>query len=168
MLIKIFRWITLAMFITTPLVSMSQASDLTITIKKNYYNISGQTVKELRREMKTYGPPKNTGKYWGYTERTNPRRQSRCAFDLTITYTLPNWVDQQSAPIELQKKWNRMYPKLVQHEEGHGKYALREAKERLQAKCRFKRQIKARRKFRNRIYDAVTLHGLMTGVHLFW
>lgn len=146
---------------------VSQASDLTISIKKQYYDISGHTAKDLKKQMKSLGPPKGHGPYWGYTRSPLKKRAGRCAYDLTITYTLPNWVDRPSAPMELQQEWDRMYSKLLSHESGHGKIAIRAAKEHLKARCRFKKQIKALRRVRNKIYDIITLHGKLTGVYLY-
>lgn len=42
---------------------------------------------------------------------------------VNVTYTLPRWVDQQSAPPQLRARWERYIASLTAHERGHGAIA---------------------------------------------
>lgn len=60
--------------------------------------------------------------YW-WDKRNNYCKLNRVETTVTITYTLPRlfWKTQDA---QVQKIWNKYYPALYEHEEGHGQIAI--------------------------------------------
>jgi predicted secreted Zn-dependent protease len=160
----------LSMLLVPPAAQARKQGDLTVRVTVKYYDIHGQTARQLRRQMKILGPPfppvKGKGPYWGYT-RGYPKKLPGCRYRVTIIYTMPRWVDRAKASAGLQRRWDHMVDRLLKHERGHGKIAISTAKQHLNAKCKNKEEIKERRRVRDKTYDFITRHGALTGVFLF-
>lgn len=138
------------------------SSNEPVSIRTNYYYISGSNVNELKADMRRKGP---LG-YWAYA-RWYVRWSADCNVTVSIRYTLPKWPGKDSAPPELRAKWERMITKLREHEEGHGRHGLKAAEEIRATKCR-KDPSGIVRKWaaQDGIYDRLTDHGRREGVVL--
>lgn len=118
--------------------SESENSDVALTREEKYYQISGTTPKELRKQLDKYGPiEKETGKKfdartdwtieWHYYYNESG---SECKIDtnrvdvtLTLAFTYPEWKYPADASSSLVDKWNTYMKNLVLHEEGHASIA---------------------------------------------
>ncbi len=109
-----------------------------------YYDVSGTTLDELRRDVFTRGPyDKFKGQrfagwtewriQWWFERRSVPQgcAPGKAVTETRVTYTLPRWTDADRAPSELNDTWTRFVTALKLHEEGHGRLA-RELAERIE------------------------------------
>jgi len=107
-----------------------------------YYNIKGNTAKELRKEIDSKGQryPGGKKRYPAFTkwhtkwEFKYGSKNSKCYISqvtvtLTINYTYPKWINKNKASKELQKKWDTYIKNLITHEKGHAKIAQNAAAE---------------------------------------
>ncbi len=105
-----------------------------------YYAISGDSAEALRREMNSKSNISENGKTFDAYTRWNVRwnfnwenTASYCSMttvttSVDINFTLPSWVDRDSAPAALRKKWDRYYAALIEHEHGHKEFGVKAAK----------------------------------------
>jgi predicted secreted Zn-dependent protease len=112
---------------------------LVVNVKYEYYEIKGNSEKELRSQMCRNGCRVNDGTtydsvtawHWkmdyGYD-----RAPGACSVDsfkvaLEIDYRYPQWVHAGDAPQPLMDKWNDYMKHLVTHENGHRDIAVEAA-----------------------------------------
>ncbi len=96
-----------------------------------YYTVTGNTVEEIRAEMRRLGPKVGGGTY--FAESRSPMRwnwrfertgTSYCSInDVTVSInseiTLPRWTAPEDAEPALIDEWNRFLSALETHEAGH-------------------------------------------------
>lgn len=109
---------------------MSKAQE---TIK--YYDVSGTTIDELRRDVFSRGPYDRAGQRfagwaewqikWQFAHKQVPQgcAVGRAVTETHIQYTLPRWLDADAASPDLQETWSRFVEALTLHEQGHGQLA---------------------------------------------
>lgn len=112
-----------------------------VTEKYEYYEIRGNSEKELRGQMCRNGCSFNDGeKYDSVTSwhwRLNygyDRAPGACIADslkvaLVIIYRYPKWVHTDGAPQPLVDKWDGYMKNLITHENGHRDLAVEAAAE---------------------------------------
>lgn len=157
---RIFSAFTFVYILGIPAETLAGSYKITTTYK--FYKIQGNSVGELKRQMRIKGP----NSYWGYT-RPEYKYLGDCHIDMQITYWLPKWLNKQDAPKSMQKKWDHMYQALKQHEEHHATNYVSRLKEIAAANC--KKNLRINRKWNkiDRAYDKKTRHGYTEGVRLF-
>ncbi len=109
-----------------------------VTAKESfkYYDVSGKTLDDLRRDVFARGPydaikgQRFAGwtswniRWWlDYQTVSEGCAVGQAATETHVTYTLPRWKDAAKAPIELQESWARFSGALTEHEQGHGHLA---------------------------------------------
>lgn len=111
-------------------------AELNTVVEHQTYEISGDTAKELKQEMRQKGPRG----YFAYTSwdirfhYKYQRQNSYCALskirvDLKIVYTLPEFDDYDDADNELKQNWANYMSNLQIHEDGHAQNGLGAARE---------------------------------------
>jgi predicted secreted Zn-dependent protease len=118
--------------------SDSKSSNITVAREEKLYQISGNTPKELRRQLDKFGPvDKETGKKfdartdwlieWHYYYKESSKDcqidQKRVDVSLTLTFTYPEWKYPPDAASSTVDKWNTYTKNLILHEEGHATIA---------------------------------------------
>ncbi len=111
----------------------------TVSVVKEYYSVSGNSVAEIRRNLNKETPVRiGDNRYdaytswhvsWNYRFTNN---QSLCDIShisthVKIKYILPKLISTLSSG--LHTKWNNYYTALLQHEKGHSNFALQAAQE---------------------------------------
>lgn len=91
-----------------------------------YYDISGRTKAELIQQMTERGPDCDDECFawteWAIDWVSPISGRADCepvSVVVRVTYTLPRWVDKDSAPASLQREWEAYEKKLLAHEEHH-------------------------------------------------
>ena len=122
-----------------PLPREYKAAEPVMTEKYDYYEITGNDEKELRRQMGQNGTRWNDGKTydsvtswdinWDYGYDSAPQGCKVDSFRiiLKITFRYPKWVRTDNAPQPLVAKWDDYMNKLVMHENGHRDMAVEAA-----------------------------------------
>jgi predicted secreted Zn-dependent protease len=112
-----------------------------VTEKYEYYEIKGDSEKELRNQMCRNGCALYNGETYdsvtSWRWRLNygyDRAPGACAVDsfrvaLEITYRYPKWVRPDDAPRPLIDKWDGYMKNLMTHENGHRDLAVEAAAE---------------------------------------
>lgn len=115
---------------------------LTVTTRRETYELRGADAKSLRRVMNAAGPASPvTGKR--YSALTTSKTRWRYKFDrgasgcalkepkvsIEVTITMPSWADQALAPGRLQHNWDGYFAGLLAHEEGHKDLIVAKARE---------------------------------------
>ncbi len=106
--------------------------------KTNYYAVAGADMRELRTNINRARPGK--GEFdaetvwnvnWRYAiERTDGGcRCKTVTTSVSITITLPRWVNYTNASPEMKARWADFIIPLLEHEAGHGKFGLGAANE---------------------------------------
>lgn len=159
-----------------------------ITESFDYYDITGMSETELRRQMDVNGYLWNDGKryagmtFWNVRWMTYPRMiKESCAVDkieatVDVNFRLPRWVNNSIASPNVQNWWTWYYAGLLKHENGHrdlGVEAAREVQRKIaevQPHKTCKELYETANKVGNRVlekykqlerdYDARTKHGL--------
>src|SRR5437899_6950641 len=119
------------------LVFAAYAED-SLTIRTNYYAVSGATFRELRADIAERRPW--TGDHDGYTSWkidwtfTTSSSDAGCSVQsfqtkTAITITLPRWSPPSDADADLKENWNKYLQSLLAHEDGHKRIALAAASE---------------------------------------
>jgi len=137
------------------------AEDFTTVVVRNYYEISGQTGRELKQQMAELGPKR----FWAYT-RWHISWTGDCTVSLDVTYTLPRLTNRNKVPLQLRDRWDEMLAKLIVHEEAHGQQGRNAASEIVAADCEGANQIIQKWYARSKAYDLETGHGVMEGITL--
>jgi predicted secreted Zn-dependent protease len=155
-----------------------------------YYDVHGNSVAELRADMRRLGPKVEGTSFVGetrspmrWTWRTEViRGGSACAIrDVVVVVnaqiTLPRWTPPANADSSLIKEWNRFLTALEVHEAGHKDISAKAGKaiidrlRNMSASCALlgnlandiARDIVTRQMDEQRTYDAKTRHGLTQG-----
>lgn len=110
--------------------AVASAGNLGFKTSWKYYNITGSTAKELKKNMKLKGP----NGYWAYA-RWYVNWSGNCQVDVTINYTMPRWQNRTSVPKKLQNSWDKMIANLKIHEEVHGSHGIKAANAIVASKC---------------------------------
>ncbi len=168
-----------------------KAAKPVVTEKYEYYNITGGTEKELRRQMtqngtrwgdgKTYDSVTTWNINWDYDYNCQAEGCRAEAFNSTvgITFRYPKWVTVDNAPQKLRDKWDGYMNNLVLHEHGHRDMAIEATAELARAvsalppaksRTELDRQIKelskklmAKLDNDEKEYDVSTIHGTTQG-----
>ncbi len=182
------RRTTLCVFVLLAITPVRLQADIDEVVV--YYSIYGNSLQALGNEISRKGPNGFTGytdSDFNYRFTTFPAG-SRCSvasfsIDVTITYTLPKWEDQNQASSELQDAWNQSFAALDRHERQHGSYA-KDTYEKIirdvraigfRDSCDEVRRVvtstydnaMASNREQNRNYDRITDHGRTEGVDLY-
>ncbi len=159
--------------------------------KIEYYEINGQSERELRRQMRENGTKWDDGKTydsvtswhirWDYDYNCTTEGCTPDSFKASVyvTFRYPKWVNTDGAPQPLVAKWDGYIKNLITHENGHRDMAVeatadlqRSVAELRPAPSRYAldREIEALARQRtaklnadSRHYDAVTVHGTTQG-----
>jgi predicted secreted Zn-dependent protease len=98
-----------------------------------YYDVGSTTKKELINALNSASPIRKNGKvFYGHTdsqinwnfwwnESANACQINKVKVTVDITFTLPRLNNTSK---DVSSVWNKWYPKLVEHENGHKNYAL--------------------------------------------
>ena len=95
-------------------------------VSVTHYPVDGHDYKSLMRSLRERGPGGFHGfaswKFgYGYTTKQNGSACEIAAVRLTVTgeILMPRWVNESTAPIDLQHRWRTQFAALKQHEDGH-------------------------------------------------
>jgi predicted secreted Zn-dependent protease len=156
-----------------------------------YYDVSGHTERDVRRQMTKNGTKWDDGKTydsvttwninWDYDYNCTAEGCKAEAFNSTVkvTFRYPKWVTAESAPQTLREKWDGYMKNLVLHEHGHRDMAVEATEELARAvsalppapsRAELDRQVKLlSKKMMAKLdsdqieYDATTVHGTTQG-----
>jgi predicted secreted Zn-dependent protease len=144
-IVQVFRFgLIMVLLSVTALLSASPQlvyAEPTITEQQKYYEVIGQSLKEVNGQMLSETPVIIDGKKHIASCRYDIRWQFKFEFDsdwcmiksvsvkAAITYNMPQWTGYSSASSEMQKEWDSFYARLTEHEEGHGKHAIETARD---------------------------------------
>jgi len=97
------------------------------TEKIVYYSIYASTAQELDAQLSLNARNGfHADTQWSiqpryrFTKENDSCVVSDSSVTLTVTYTMPEWVNKAEASAELQTKWNTWYSNLLSHEKNHG------------------------------------------------
>lgn len=117
------------------------ARKLLIKEKYRYYDVAGQSVAQIRQEMKRNGTKWNDGKVYAaltswdirysydVTSENGKFLISSTATDVDIVIDMPRWNADPQASRELLGEWERYARVLKEHESGHRDLAVKAAGE---------------------------------------
>lgn len=145
-----------------------------------YYDVSGSTALEVRREINARGPVGNDGgtvdalTQWMVSWNLKAVGVDRCEAELAVetSIILPRLIDQSALSYEERMAWERYILALIDHEFGHvdiARDALPELRYALEngscegAKARAQ-QVLSDANWRQIQFDRDTRHGQLTGV----
>ena len=112
-----------------------------INEKYEFYDVSGDTAKEIRRQMSSNGTKWDDGetydalttweiKYRYGTSTENGRCYvSSAKTDVGIIFRYPHWTTSSGAPEKLVNRWNEYMGNLRTHENGHKDLAVQTARD---------------------------------------
>ena len=109
-----------------------------LTIRTNYYDVTGDTLQGIREEIVRQRPWKEERDAftrwkvdWLFTmqELESACRLESLSIKTDITITMPRWNAAASEDETLKAAWVRYFKLLAAHEEGHKQLALAAAKE---------------------------------------
>lgn len=121
--------------------SIEALADPRIDVKIKYYEVEGDTVEDLRRELNAKTPIRNNGRpfdantTWYVKWNTHwAMKGMSCSMisvttRVTIIFTLPKWANYKEASRKEKEKWDKFFKRLVDHENGHKDIAVGSAKE---------------------------------------
>jgi predicted secreted Zn-dependent protease len=161
------------------------SGSLDLQVNTVHYDVRGHDYPSLVRSLRANGPQGFHGlARWNVAFDYNMEpRGPDCAISAVRVRVageilMPRWVDAESAPLALQRRWSDHYAALQRHEEGHiqhGRELALLTKERLMglgamdcdrlktlARDEFQR-LHANLKARDKEYDARTNHGATQG-----
>jgi predicted secreted Zn-dependent protease len=143
--------------------SAGQASSAEPTVEVNveYYNVSGASGRQLKKQMKSLGP----NGYWAYT-RWRIHWSADCKVKLTVNYTFPRLANRDAVPLPLRQNWDAMVVALKAHEEKHGGFGRGAANEISKADCKGAKGIIRKWSRKDDLLDSATVHGRTEGVVL--
>lgn len=123
------------------LVSSDACAMPKVNINTEYYLIHGSTANQLRNEMNTKSPIKQSGNtYDAYTswfvnwrfdwkKKNGLCAMTRVKSTVKVNFTLPKWENSHSAEVNLKKRWTHYYNALITHENEHKDFGINAAKE---------------------------------------
>ncbi|SNB46778.1 DUF922 domain-containing Zn-dependent protease [Geobacter sp. DSM 9736] len=109
--------------------------------KYEFYDITGSSAKELRRQMTLNGIPWDDGQTydalatWEIKYRYNTATDNGACYvtsaktDVGVVYRFPRWKDASGADSQLTSRWNTYMEHLRTHEFGHKDLAVATAQE---------------------------------------
>jgi len=148
--------VVLCIGLTTPVFGEPE-----ITEKIVFYEIEGQSGRELKDQMGALGPKGR----WARTEwRVN--WSSDCKLSVKLTFIYPKLKSPNSLSDDLLSRWDRMMDALIKHENGHADITLRAARQIEDAKCVNADEIFDNGNRLNAKYDEDNRHGYTEGVRL--
>lgn len=156
-----FRSVVLGAGLLLAVAAPALAAEPVVTVNTVYYEVSGRTGADLKREMKRKGPHG----FWAYT-RWYVRWTAGCEVSLEINYTFPKLAKRKKVPLTVRSNWDSMLRKLTAHEENHGGHGISAAREVAEKRCRNAHAIVKQWAAEDKIYDSKTRHGLAEGVRL--
>ncbi len=108
-----------------------------VTVKREYYTISGKTVADLRREMDHKGILEENGRHndaytsWEVSWRFNyqPNAERRCAITsvstrVEVKYWFPRWENPKDAAQDVRDRWEGYMSALLAHEDEHKNFGI--------------------------------------------
>ncbi len=133
----------IAFLLLAPALAYTAAAQGAVTAHERAepYAIRGSSAAELRVEMNAKGPLGGDGRRhdrytrwqisWRYGYRSGA---GRCEIDrvhteVTVTMTLPSWINEAAVPAGLRAQWRRYLDALETHEKGHARNGLDAAQE---------------------------------------
>ena len=159
-------------------------------VEVHRYQVSGHSVEELSRSLRTYGPRDRSGRVrdaytkWWIAWSFNHSKNNQI-YDVSVNYRaeilVPQWIDESTGSAHLQSEWHRYLETLLHHEYHHvdtAKNNIAKIEEKMREAIRSSPTIKEeeldaigqRELIRLRViddkYDAVTRHGYTEGVVL--
>lgn len=91
-----------------------------------HYDVQGYDYDSVTRSLRANGPNGFHGlASWNISyEFTSKQHRGACQIDMVRVKVsgkilMPRWVDEPSAPLELQRRWSNHYAALKRHEDGH-------------------------------------------------
>jgi len=99
---------------------------LDLQVALNRYAVQGRDYDSLSRSLRAKGPRGFHGLAgWSVSyEYTTKRQRDACQIatvriKVSGEILMPQWTDESSAPLELQRRWSNYYGALRTHEDGH-------------------------------------------------
>ncbi len=125
------RRVRMALFVLAVAAAPARAQ-MFYTEVREYYDIRGEAMAELRAEIARLGP----GEFAAYVKPTvNASYQFRYTssecwltssrVDVEVTYLMPRWVGPPGPSEELREAWRHYWLALKRHEDGHKRNWLR-------------------------------------------
>ncbi|WP_062265007.1 DUF922 domain-containing Zn-dependent protease [Endozoicomonas arenosclerae] len=156
-----------------------------------YYEVQGSSPYELRQQLNERSPVIDDGErfdastkwdvrwHFEWAEANNQCRIKAVTSRLEVKFTLPEWINRDSARKRLREKWDRYFTALQEHESGHKAFGFEAATEIEQAIASMKPETSCQKleKKANELgdsiinqyvekeikYDRITRHGLDQG-----
>ncbi len=173
---------------------LSLSSNIEYQEHTRYYDISGTTINQMLKSIQKNRPAEyHLGNFDAYTDYklhygySTIKSHGRCKLTkpkirLTVTFVLPRWTSERTAPSKVIKEWHRYRRALIEHENGHKEIAA-EAANAIESlfqsiprsrSCHDLNQLfnhrasELERDFhqRQKDYDKATKHGILTGAVL--
>ncbi len=117
------------------LASPGIARPFEITEQQQYYDVLGQSLREVNEHMFSGTPVVSNGEKFAASCRpviawnvTYAAGGGWCTItsvsvSARITYTMPRWAGYSGASFDKQERWDSFFTRLILHEEGHGRIA---------------------------------------------
>lgn len=132
--------VMLAILLILSVFSKSQAQIPEVFEKTETYKVFGNSERSLRENLDKNSPCKQDGKIfdafttwyvkwffkWKYNE--GKFEISEANSNVEIKFVMPDWVDKSKASNSLQKKWEKYFAALQEHEAGHRNIGVEAAK----------------------------------------
>ena len=130
------RFFSFLTSITLMLCSFYVAATPEITIHYKHIGFYGQTNQAITEQLSKQNPyfsqhqafhnDNNWQQGWTFITKENERgcKISHVNTWLKMDYHLPRWLDEQTAPAELQLNWQDFYQGILMHLDGHKKIAI--------------------------------------------
>lgn len=120
-----FVLVKCVLYFMTSLISVNSYAE--IIEETNYYSIFANNGVELDAQLSLKSRNGfHADTKWSIQPRYRFKKENGSCFvsdsnvTLTVTYTMPEWMNKAEAPTELQTKWNTWYSNLLSHEKTHG------------------------------------------------
>lgn len=139
---RLFHLFILTLMIAFAAMASASAAGLKIREKTKFYSIKGKTAAELASAMSVKGPYsfQHRRRAWATAGRKLRYRihhqkigkkckVRRVEMALTITYTMPRARSERRLKRSTRRTWKKMYALLHKHEQVHGRYFKRFARE---------------------------------------
>jgi predicted secreted Zn-dependent protease len=116
-------------------------ADPRVDVKIKYYEVEGDTVEDLKNELKVKTPIRNNGTPFDANTTWYVKWNTQWAMKgmscgiisvttrVSIIFTLPKWANYKEHSGKEREKWDRFFQRLVDHENGHKDIAVGSAKE---------------------------------------
>ena len=137
---RTFLWFLLLAWILG-FTSVEAFADPRVDVKIKYYEVEGDTVEDLKNELKVKTPIRNNGAPFDANTTWYVKWNTQWAMKgmscgiisvttrVSIIFTLPKWANYKEHSGKEREKWDRFFKRLVDHENGHKDIAVGSAKE---------------------------------------